>query len=793
MCLACLLLMLALCVLDGLGIPFVRGNPLPQSVQTWIAGHPEAVICGEVQHCAETEFSQSIYLKKASLLYQPDKARASKSNISTKDTSEKDSYQKVSIENVRVFLKKEKGSFGEEFPAGTLLKVSGRLVRVPEARNPGEFDSQQYYGCRHIYYFLKEGVILQRSESYSPYLQGLLDVRERFAGIFEQIAGKEAAVFEAMILGEKENLEPETKMRYQMAGIIHILAISGMHISLLGEGLYRLLKKAGTGIFLSGMISLAVMLQYGIMTGSSVAAIRAVCMFLLSVGAQLLGRCYDGMTALAVSAILLLLNSPANLYSSGFLLSFGAVLGLGIAAPVVCGLFQCRLKIVNLLLSSVSVQLLTLPVLLYFYGEVSLAGILLNLAVLPTVGTVLASGVCGGLLGLFSLKAAGIVVMPGRALLLLYDQLCSLAGKIPWCTWIGGQPKLWQIAVYYVLLFLALFLGKRVSGKEAHMQSERTERRPGMGRKSTAAGKVLWLKKTVIVLLICPGILILGWQTRDGLRITCLDVGQGDGIVVETPENCHFLIDCGSSNKSGVGQYQLLPYLKNQGISYLDGIFVSHTDEDHISGIRELLTFIGEGLTSLRAGTLYLPGWSRPPEAWMELTALAEKAGVRVTAVNAGDVLKAGSTSLTALSPQKGATGQDVNEEAMVLQLEYSGFRALFTGDIGEETERKLLNEGCLSDVDFLKVGHHGSRYSSGSLFLQKIRPEIGVISCSSTNTYGHPSPETIERLEAAGCRLEYTMNSGAVTFWTDGKYRRIRWQIPISFLCVRLAEQFAG
>lgn len=759
MCLVCLLLMLALCLTDWLGLPLVRGNPLPEALQAWIAGHPDAVICGEVQQCAETENSQSIYLKRVRLLYPPDKARASENNISTNDISETDSYKQISIENVRVFLKKEKGGSKEEIPAGTLLKVSGRLVRVPETRNPGEFDSQQYYSCRHIYYFLKDGVILQRSKSYSPYQQGLLQVRERFAEVFERTAGEDAPVFEAMILGDRGNLEAETKMRYQMAGIIHILAISGMHISLLGEGLYRLLKKAGAGLFLSGMISLAVILQYGIMTGSGVAAIRAVCMFLLSVGAQLLGRCYDGMTALAVSAVILLLNAPANLSSSGFLLSFGAVMGLGMAAPVICSLFGCRLKIVNLLLSSISVQLLTLPVLLYFYGEVSLAGILLNLAVLPTVGAVLASGVCAGLIGLVSLEAAGIAVIPGRTLLFLYDQLCSLAGKLPWCTWIGGQPELWQVAVYDALLFLALFLGKRLA----------------MGRQKAAAGTFLGLKKSAVVLLACLGILALGRKPGNGLQITCLDVGQGDGIAVETPEHYHFLIDGGSSNQSGVGQYQLLPYLKSQGISYLDGIFVSHTDEDHISGIRELLTFMGNGLTSIRAGTLYLPGWSRPPKAWQELRALAENAGVRVTAVNAGDVLNAGTASFAILSPKQGAAGQDVNEEAVVLQLEYGGFRALFTGDIGEETEKNLLNEGILTDIDFLKVGHHGSRYSSSTPFLKKILPEIGVISCSSANTYGHPAPEAVERLEAVGCRLEYTMNSGAVALWTDGKRIRVR------------------
>ncbi len=748
MCVVCLLLMLALCLMDALGIPVIRGNPLPHSLQAWIADHPEAVICGEVQQCAETEFSQSIYLKRVYLLYQEE-------IYSTKDTSVK----KISIENVRVFLKKEESS--EKIPAGTLLKVSGRLIRVPKARNQGEFDSRQYYGCRHIYYFLKDGVITQRSDTWSPYLQGILDVRERFAEIYEETAKEDAPVFEAMVLGEKGSLEEETKMRYQLAGIIHILAISGMHISLLGTGMNSLLKKAGVGLVPAGMLSITLMVQYGMMTGSSVSSIRAVCMFFLAVSAQLLGRCYDRLTALAVSAVLMLLHAPGNLYSSGFLLSFGAVAGLTVVAPYVLAMTGSRRKMVNTFLASLSVQMITLPIMLYFYGEVSLMGILLNLAVLPTVGAVLVCGVLGGLTGLFCLKAAEIILLPGRALLFFYEQLCRLSGEIPWCTWIGGRPELWQVLLYYGLLFLAVFLGKRGERKEkASWKKERVRKGWHIPGKT----------ELEMLLLLGAGVAILGWKPGGNLKVTCLDVGQGDCIVIETPEKYHFLIDCGSSNKSSIAQYQLMPYLKSQGISYLDGIFISHTDEDHISGIKELLTYMGDGLTSIQGGTLYLPGWREPPNVWEELAALAEKAGMKTAGTNAGDRMKAGDLSVSILSPKSNASGADVNEEAMVVELKYKEWRGLFTGDIGEKGEKELLKENSLSDVDFLKVGHHGSRYSSGESFLEKIRPEVGVISCSSTNTYGHPSPETVQRLEETGCRLEYTMKNGAITVSTDGK-----------------------
>ena len=274
--------------------------------------------------------------------------------------------------------------------------------------------------------------------------------------------------------------------------------------------------------------------------------------------------------------------------------------------------------------------------------------------------------------------------------------------------------------------------------------------------------------------LMITGILILGFHPAGDLKVTCLDVGQGDGILVETPDNHHFLIDGGSSSQSDLGRYCLLPALKSQGISYLDGLFISHTDKDHISGAKELLEYMGNGLTTIRAGYLVLPSWAEKPEAWEELSDAAQKAGIKIVTGKKGDELHCGLVSFSILWPEKNATGKDVNEEAMVMELSFGEFQMLFTGDIGADTEKKLLASGILKDVDCLKVGHHGSRYSTTEAFLEKIKPELAIISCSSTNTYGHPSPETVERLEAAGSQVEYTMKNGAITVETDGKKLKI-------------------
>ena len=272
------------------------------------------------------------------------------------------------------------------------------------------------------------------------------------------------------------------------------------------------------------------------------------------------------------------------------------------------------------------------------------------------------------------------------------------------------------------------------------------------------------------VILLAAAVTILSLRGRSLLQICFLDVGQGDGVVIQTPAGACVMIDGGSSSKKNLGRYQLEPYLKNQGIAYIDAIFVSHTDHDHISGLQKLLEDSGDGLTTIRAGYLVLPDWADPPDSWKELAGTAERSGTKVVTSGRGDTFTVKDTTFEILAPNKNTVAEDINEASLVIELHYGEFDAIFTGDIGKETEERLAEDQLLSDVELLKTAHHGSRYSSSKEFLQAVRAETAVISCSYRNVYGHPAPETIERLEEAGCQIEYTMKSGAVTVCTDGK-----------------------
>ena len=710
-CLVCLFLMLCLYVTDLVGISMINGNPLPVSVQKYISEHPKFTVSGEVQECQAAEYSLSVYLKQVCLTV---------------------GSEQIPIENIKVYLNKE-----EQIRIGMFLRVCGKLEEIPGPRNPGEFDSKQYYACRKIYYQMKDGEVCDKSTGYSYFGQFLQEIRQKAETILDEAAGAYAGIFQAMILGERGNLDAETKMQYQMAGIMHILAISGLHISFVGMGFFRLLKKAGAGNGVAGAVSAFLIYAYGIVTGGSVSAMRAVGMFLVLVGAGIAGRSYDLLSAMALSAIVLLLDAPAYLYNVSFLLSFGAVIGIGALTPEICSLLNLKKRTAKSLAGSVIVWLITLPIALHAYGEVSLAGVILNLLVLPTSGIVLASGIFALPVGIFVIEIAKRVVFPGKCVLFLYEKLCEVVGWIPHSTWIAGSPQLWQCVVYYVMLGVA-FAG------------------------------VKWGKKAASVALVIFAVVFLGYHSRNGLAITCLDIGQGDCCVLKMPGGENFLIDGGSSNKKNTAVYQILPYLKNQGIAILDGIFVSHTDQDHISGIEELLELCAQKLTTVRVKNLILPDWDTTGGEYEKLKMLAEQTGIRVQTVREGNLLKAKEAQIEILAPENGADGSDTNEDGMVMKVHFGKFRGLFTGDIGAETEKKLLDS--MEDVDFLKVAHHGSKYSTCQGFLDVVSPEIAVISCSAKNTYGHPSADTIKKLEDCGAQVEYTMKNGAITVRTDGE-----------------------
>lgn len=632
-------------------------------------------------------------------------------------------------------------SAGETEPElGSIVRLTGKLSTFENASNLGQFDARSYYQILKISYRLNQATILAKTTKYNSCAENLYRLRSFLsAKISEALPGKEAAVLQAMLLGEKSGMEKELKALYQRNGIAHILAISGLHISLLGMGLYRLLCKAGIPMKAAAVLAFGLMIFYGAMTGFSVSALRAIFMFSVRMLGVLAERTYDMLTATGLAAVFLLLGQPRYPEHSGFLFSFGCVLGIGLVLPVLAE----GPAPVKGILSGAGMAAVTLPVYLWFYYQFPTYSIFLNFLVIPLMSLLMTAGLfllaCQILFPPLAVPFSFFV----RGVLRIYEEGCAACEGLPGHLLTPGKPEGWQAAVCLFLL-LSLLLMKR-------------KLRPGA--------------RWGIVLLASA---VLFFHPADGLKVVFLDVGQGDCIYIENENKSRYLIDGGSSSVSRVGKYRVIPFLKCQGAASLDIVFVTHPDEDHCNGIRELIL---EGKREgIEVKCLALPDIAEKcrEENYRELAQAAENARIPVIYLSAGQRLERGRMELECLHPQAGGFYKEPNEYSVVLKLNYGSFSAMFTGDVegkGEEQMTQALQkEGNSPDLTVLKAAHHGSGNSTGVEFLKSQNPLYTVISCGEKNPYGHPHRELLERLENQGGRVLITFETGAVSFRTDGR-----------------------
>ncbi|MFR2189064.1 MAG: DNA internalization-related competence protein ComEC/Rec2 [Blautia sp.] len=627
---------------------------------------------------------------------------------------------------------------------GYKVKAAGSYAPLEEASNPGQFDQKAYYEARGIGMVLKKAKLTVIEAKENIFFQKLYELRSFWAQNLEKITGKEeAALLKAMLLGEKSSLKKEQKELYQSGGISHILAISGLHISLVGMLLYRFLRKKKRSYPFSALVSGSCMVVYGFLTGFGVSAKRAVFMFLVYLGAELLGETYDVVSALALSGLLILAEQPLQLFQCGFQLSFLSVGAVALGYPALQKRLGWKKKAAMSLLSGLSVTLFTLPCTLYWFYEWMPYAVFLNLIVIPLVPVVFLSGAAGMLTGGVSVAAGMFLAGASAGVLRFFQTLLERTEVLPGSRAIIGQPELWQIALYYVLVGAAVWGGRCRARKKNQHRIE--------------------VRIFFIIFALC----ILCLPFHRPVEVTFLDVGQGDAVFLRTEAGTTCLIDGGSTTVSDVGTYRLLPFLKSRGVSSLDYLFLSHMDADHINGAEELLKDQFRGIPIRHLCLSALPGDETRERREKE----ARLFGTELCYISRGTVFREKGAEIRCLSPVKDQKKEDENENSEVLMVEISGLRILFTGDLGEEGEQELLEAGTDLRAAVLKVGHHGSRFSTGEDFLEAVSPGFAVISCAENNRYGHPAPETVERLERAGCRIFYTMKSGAVTLYpANGK-----------------------
>ena len=666
------------------------------------------------------------------------------------------------IRNIKCTGKEEKINSLRE---GMHVRLEGMLVLPELPRNPGQFNRRIYESGKKIDFYLENPTVLEVKEQRSGAREVVEIWKKEMMNRCEKIyPDEEAGILEAMLFGEKSELSGDIKELYQAAGISHVLVISGLHISLLALAVAGVLRRLGFPMPVWVILSVGVLAGYGILIGQPTTAVRALLMFFVLQGARLLGRSYDLLSALAFAGILMLLDNPDLILDGGCRLSFCAVIGVGWYVSEKNKIFRSigekekrknRGKggkgsnagaILENIRAGWYLWLFTLPVMLDTFYQVSVVGILWNLVAIPLLPVIIASGGLGVVLAGWNIFLGSLAGSPAYGMLQLYQEIGNISEKLPVGMWTPGQPSKPVIAGYYLVIFLLVLVEKQLIKREKRWKIRKIF--PGME---------LCSMLLLLLLMAHP------WQQRE--KITFLDVGQGDASLLQSGGQT-LLLDGGSTSQKNVGTYVILPYIKQQGISCLEAIVLTHTDQDHINGVTEVLEEGKKGWLTVK--NLMYPYWMEGTEQGKQLKKLAEEAGASCRKIRAGDRLTIGKAEAVVLYPKEQEKIAEPNAGSLVLFWKWEGVRAMFTGDLPEEKERELLQN--LPACEILQVGHHGSATSTCREFLEQVQPSLAVISCAMKNRYGHPSPDTVDRLKKTGCEIRYTMRSGAITIRKRGR-----------------------
>ena len=776
-----------LCSMCGVsdGIPRTLSAVSGDTLQVW----------GRVASREETAGGTRLYIEHFSFISKDnlisnqstsEEKSGSKENSDSKENSS--SKENSGSENnwmLLAYLQAENNDFNNP-ESGDWVLLQGKCTLPDQASNPGQFDSRGYYFARKTALIMRNGNILRLQKGAAHGRSLLAELENRLADSMKTVFGAEdAALISAITLGDRSGLSGEIRRLYQEGGIAHILAVSSLHITLVCMGVYRIARKTGSLLF-SGVFSGIFAFLFCQMTGMSVSALRALIMFLVWLGSQAAGRTCDRLTSAAVAAVFILAASPRYLRDSGFQLSFGCVLTLTLLLPAAEKLFPVKNRLGKAWIASCVLQIGTLPVVMHSFYQITPYAPLINLAVVPCMSLVMVSGLAGGLAGLVSPAAGTVLAAPCHYLLRLFELLCRLERKLPGAVIITGCPSGWKIAVYYGLLSVICIAAFYGMGNRGAFPAEKILNRIRIAGRQKKTGMVLVYRFGTAVILMAA-ILLLGSRSPCELRITFLDVGQGDGILLEAGDfTC--LIDGGSSSVDQVWQYRIENTLKYYGISRFDAVFLSHGDQDHISGIQEMLekyeeNLFGVNVGGITLGKLVFPDTGYEDEKLETLASEAAKHSIAVEHLKAGGGIRMGSLQLSCLSPSPENSVGDSNQDSMVLFLKYGDFSALFTGDLEKEGEQMLLERygSRVSGVTLLKVGHHGSKYGTSEAFLSVLSPRAAVISCGKNNRYGHPAEELLERLNRYRTKIFRTDQDGAVTVWMERGQVRVKAYTRVS------------
>ena len=631
---------------------------------------------------------------------------------------------------------------------GSRIHLTGKAELFDPALNPGGFSYRDYYDSIGIWLKFRADTCEALSDG-SPVLKWIYRFRQTLSDSVESYADPEdAGILKSLLLSDTSEQTKEERDAFSFLGLLQIISLSGLQLVFIGDLIFGCIrKKTGRKIpaFFAGLF---IVFLLSVFTGFSMSAVRALIIYCMRAGAVFLKRHFDFASAGALALILLLLEAPLRIYTSGFHFMAGILIAVGIANDLLLRFLRIRGGIFRGLFTALSVQTCLLPVRLYHSFCWSFLSPFLYALLFPVSGMLFILGALGAAVGLVFHPAARFLFGAEHYFVKFLRKLTDLGNQAYGLTVITGRPSLVRILIYVLICILFLVILRILLNRRKKVTEDEEMHISSGIRIGTAVAFLSVILFGLLFLHASP-------LKKHTSEILMMDCGQGDAFLIRTADGTVILSDAGSSSDDSFYREQLAKTLLYYGIRNIDYVIVSHPDQDHISGLTELLS---ERRFHVRY-ILYSEILADDP-MFQEFFEQTEHAGAVKLSAGAGKELAIPGGRLCFLWPNSDSIERG-NEASLVFLLEYHGHKALFTGDISSEEERKLLP---LTDIDILKVAHHGSRFSSSLDFLTAVSPELALISCSKYNSYGHPAKETLERLKAAGAEVYTTQHKGAVS-----------------------------
>jgi competence protein ComEC len=638
---------------------------------------------------------------------------------------------------------------------GARLIVRGRLEPFDTARNPGEPSERDIQRERGL-----DGR-LANAEILSVAAASTLDARTwlsrahewAYAQLRDRLGEPAASVVAGELWGERSALPPELRAEFQETGTVHVLVTAGLHLGAVAALALALLTALALPRWLSCAVAVALVWGFVWWSGAQLPAMRAATMATCALAARACGRATLSWSALATAALVLAFARPASVATASFALSFSCVGAIFAWAQPLESWIEVRIalpdRVREALVLSIATQIGVWPLGAATFLQFTPYSVAANLAVVPCVAATMALGAAQLALACCGPLAQAVANCNSWLLAWMLGSV-HLISTLPAAAIPMTPAPAWCIAAYDAALLAAPVLWRRGATTIA------------VALAALATAYVLWPPRPI--------------DAR--MRITLLDVGQADSIVVQTPRGHAFLVDAGGrleriTQSSGsvaelVGERIVVPFLLRHGIHALDAIAISHPHGDHVGGCRPVLE-------KIRVAEIADSGQEYGGHAYRDCLDAARAQGLPVVYPRAGEEWRTDDgITLHFIGPSLpliANSRNDINENSIAFILRYKAFCMLFTGDAGASAEQRFLSEGVDLRCGVLKVGHHGSAYSSTHAFIDAVRPRYALISVGRHNLFGHPAPSTLATLSAAAATVYRTDKNAAVTILSDGEH----------------------